>query len=71
MAKPPGSNATQQCSRCDVPFQCGFELDSCWCSHLAPLEPKQINVAAECLCPTCLRAAIDLQKRTRTAKIER
>lgn len=57
------------CSRCGAHFSCGMEeADSrapCWCSALPPLSLDEVhaltdeNGFAQCLCPACLKVAID------------
>lgn len=47
----------KNCSRCGRAFECGFNLDACWCSELRPLGTSQIDPRAGCLCRACLRDA--------------
>ena len=54
--------AQQQCSRCNITFECGIDLKTCWCNEMPRLARKRIDPATSCLCPTCLRNAIDAQE---------
>lgn len=54
-------NSVQQkgCSSCGESFTCGPERgeDKCWCDHL-PRVSLVANEDQDCLCPKCLREAI-------------
>jgi len=43
---------------CGAAFGCGAKskVDRCWCQELPALEPVP---GRGCLCPTCLRAALE------------
>ncbi len=49
------------CTRCGTSFECGTGSGSsagaCWCMDEAYRMPMPDAAAADCLCPTCLRAA--------------
>ena len=47
----------KRCSRCDAPFECGAQAESCWCQQLPSLPAEALDVAADCLCPRCLATA--------------
>lgn len=50
----------QVCSRCGKGFQCGMAagLARCWCAEL-PAIPPPLGEGSGCLCPDCLRAAVE------------
>ncbi len=51
------------CPRCGDTFSCGARADGCWCQTLPPVDPARLGddpAAASCLCPYCLRQAIEL-----------
>jgi len=52
----------KSCSRCETPFGCGpgsvETRGGCWCEDLPPL---QVTPGADCLCPSCLREAVEAQ----------
>lgn len=54
------------CARCGAPFPCGARAAQCWCSALPALEPLPADLGPHCLCPRCLRAALDACARTTT-----
>jgi hypothetical protein len=43
------------CARCGVSFECGLGGD-CWCAA-EPYRLPVSNLAEDCFCPACLRAA--------------
>lgn len=47
-----------RCPRCGRTFECGMQAGTtrCWCADLPPLDPVP---GESCLCPACLRAALD------------
>ena len=49
----------KNCSCCGASFACGAERgeESCWCDHL-PHVSLAANADQDCLCPHCLREAI-------------
>jgi hypothetical protein len=47
---------TKSCSTCGARFECGAGTGSCWCGTLPAIMP--LDVAQECLCPPCLKAAL-------------
>ena len=54
------------CARCGAPFPCGARAAQCGCSALPALEPLPADLGPHCLCPRCLRAALDACARTTT-----
>jgi len=57
-ARPEGASA---CARCGAAFECGMAAgaERCWCAELPPLKP---TAGSGCLCPACLRAALEAQQ---------
>ena len=45
------------CARCGTTFGCGANTGRCWCGDEAYRMPMPTTPDADCLCPTCLRAA--------------
>jgi hypothetical protein len=47
------------CLRCGASFACGMDAEAatlaCWCQDLPPLVSRSDG---DCVCPSCLRAAI-------------
>lgn len=56
--------AGTRCARCGAPFPCGARAAQCWCSALPALDPLPADLGPHCLCPRCLRAALDACART-------
>src|SRR5581483_1246744 len=56
----------RQCAQCGAAFECGAHgSEPCWCSHLPNVLPVRGAEEAGCLCPACLRAAIDAEQARR------
>jgi len=56
------SSGRRACPVCGAAFTCGIlaGADRCWCADVQPVLPVPLAAAgAECLCPTCLRAAAE------------
>jgi iron complex transport system substrate-binding protein len=53
------SSCIKRCSRCEAEFMCGPAAgrENCWCDDLPPVGPVA-GRDHDCLCPSCLRAAI-------------
>ena len=49
--------STKDCPRCGNVFSCCPE--NCWCNELPPIMP--LNDYEECLCPACLKDAIQVK----------
>lgn len=47
---------TKTCARCGAGFGCGAKESRCWCADLPPVMPVK---DAGCLCPDCLKKAIE------------
>lgn len=58
----------KKCPACGAEFSCGPQAgeNHCWCDNLPPLEPSSAP-GAECLCPACLRKAIEARATTRSS----
>lgn len=54
------------CVNCGVPFSCYTQ--GCWCAELPMIMPME-NIT-DCLCPVCLKAAIDQKQEERNSKIK-
>jgi hypothetical protein len=52
-------SCTKRCSRCGTEFLCGpvNGRENCWCDDLPPVGPVA-GGDHDCMCPSCLRAAI-------------
>jgi len=55
--QPPGRRA---CTACGTPFTCGMVAGAarCWCADVPPALPVPA-AGAGCLCPACLRSAVE------------
>lgn len=51
----PALEKHKTCAKCQKPFSC--YTDGCWCAELPLIMPMENST--DCLCPTCLKAAID------------
>ncbi len=59
--------AACRCPRCGDTFSCGARADGCWCQALPAVDPARLGddpAAASCLCPYCLRQAVELLQQT-------
>ena len=59
--------AACRCPRCGDTFSCGARADGCWCQALPAVDPARLGddpAAASCLCPCCLRQAVELLQQT-------
>ena len=51
-----GGSREAACPRCGSAFRCGAGTGECWCQALPPVMPL---VEGACLCPACLKAAME------------
>ena len=60
------ASPTGTCPKCGASFRCGMEAGdkTCWCSRL-PVLPEP-TPGQGCLCPNCLKAAVEAQGRAET-----
>ena len=59
--------AVCSCPRCGDTFSCGARADGCWCQALPAIDPTRLGddpASASCLCPYCLRQAVELLQQT-------
>jgi uncharacterized protein len=63
--RPNRPSCVKRCERCGTEFLCGPAAgkDKCWCDDLPSVGPIA-GAACDCLCPACLRAAIEKHKST-------
>ncbi|MEQ1596885.1 MAG: cysteine-rich CWC family protein [Casimicrobium sp.] len=56
------SGTAGACGQCGAPFVCGANAANCWCQSLPLLDLSKRSadeLAAGCLCPECLSAALN------------
>lgn len=57
----PAEPRAKTCNACGAAFACGPGAGeapaTCWCQALPPL--PQIDPSKDCLCPACLKAALE------------
>ena len=53
------TSGNKKCSRCNQTFNCGVAAGeaTCWCFNEPQIMPYDPN--AQCLCPACLKQAMD------------
>lgn len=55
---------TKKCSKCNASFECASA--NCWCNNMPQIMP--MNPDAGCMCPECLKTAIDIKTEAYYAK---